>query len=138
MRKLRKYILSVVILLLCVNITAQEHTNDSIPNETLSIKLDSLLTHLPDSTEKGYTQEEISAINNILDLLSTGIDIKAEKNKKENINSAFLCKGRETLNPSIPLYPSFLVTINSSSKSVSLFLFCKQVHLYHFFRFCIK
>ena len=82
MRKLRKYILSVVILLLCVNITAQEHTNDSIPNETLSIKLDSLLTHLPDSTEKGYTQEEISAINNILDLLSTGIDIKAEKNKK--------------------------------------------------------
>ena len=27
------------------------------------------------------------------------------------------------------------VTINSFSKSVSLFLFCKEVHLYHIFRF---
>ena len=53
------------------------------------------------------------------------------------LNIAVCTCQSQTLNLSIPLYPSFLVTINSPSKSVSLFLFCKQVHLYHFFRFCI-
>ena len=40
-------------------------------------------------------------------------------------------------NPKLPNYPlphfSPLVTISSFSKSVSLFLFCKYIHLYNFF-----
>ena len=39
-------------------------------------------------------------------------------------------------NLSLPT-PSPLVTIGLLSTSVTLFLFCKQVHLYHFFRFHI-
>ena len=36
--------------------------------------------------------------------------------------------------PTIPSpHPSFLATISLFSKSVSLFLFCKEVHLYNFF-----
>ena len=38
-----------------------------------------------------------------------------------------------------PNYPlptlSFLVTLTLFSASVTVFLFCKQVHLYHYFRF---
>ena len=39
------------------------------------------------------------------------------------------------VNPNLPIYPissSPLVTISLFSTSVTLFLFCKQVHLYHF------
>lgn len=82
MCRLLKYILSVIALLLTVNITAQEQANDTIPHETLSTKLDSILTHLPDSTNRVYSQYQITTINNILDLLSTGIEIESEKKKK--------------------------------------------------------
>ena len=41
--------------------------------------------------------------------------------------------------PRLLIYPSSclspLVTISLFSKSVSLILFCKKVHLYHYFRF---
>ena len=40
------------------------------------------------------------------------------------------------VNSNVPIYPSLtsftLVTISSFSKSVNMFLFCKQVYLYHF------
>ena len=35
----------------------------------------------------------------------------------------------------LPAHPSLLVTLNPFSKSVSLFLFCKWVYLYHFLAF---
>ena len=42
------------------------------------------------------------------------------------------------VSPNLPVYPSptlsSLVTISLFSTSMTLFLFCKQVHLYHFFQ----
>ena len=58
------------------------------------------------------------------------------------IHSKYSCVYKSHVNPQIPNYsfpnPSPMITATSFSKPVSLFLFCKYVHLYYFLRFCRK